>query len=55
MTAVAFKRFAMFLGLSLLPMAAMALDEPTVLRLLGHSRIEPPIVTLQESDWRWLR
>lgn len=55
MVAIAFKRFATFLWLSLLPMVAMALDEPNVLRLLGHSRIDPPIVTLQETDWRWLR
>ncbi len=55
MVAIAFKRFATFLWLSLLPMVAMALDEPNVLRLLGHSRIDPPIVTLQEPDWRWLR
>ncbi|WP_411566560.1 transporter substrate-binding domain-containing protein [Pseudomonas orientalis] len=55
MIAIAFKRFATLLWLSLLPMVAMALDEPNVLRLLGHSRIDPPIVTLPEPDWRWLR
>ena len=55
MAAIAFKRFATILGLSLLPLVAMAFDEPNVLRLLGHSRIDTPIVTLQEADWRWLR
>ncbi|WP_043050241.1 MULTISPECIES: transporter substrate-binding domain-containing protein [Pseudomonas] len=41
--------------MSLLPLIAVALDEPHALRLLGHSHIETPEVTLDEADWRWLR
>ena len=41
--------------MGLLPLAAMALDQPHPLRLLGHSTLEHPDVALDESDWRWLR
>ncbi|PJK32206.1 hybrid sensor histidine kinase/response regulator [Pseudomonas sp. S10E 269] len=41
--------------IGLLPLAAMALDQPYPLRLLGHSTLEHPDVALDESDWRWLR
>ena len=55
MITTAFTRFATILWMSLLPLIAVALDEPHALRLLGHSRIETPEVTLDEADWRWLR
>ncbi len=41
--------------LGLLPGAAVALDEPQSLRLLGHSTLANPSLTLDEADWRWLR
>ncbi|MGA9700822.1 transporter substrate-binding domain-containing protein [Pseudomonas sp.] len=41
--------------MGLLPLMAMALDEPQNLRLLGHSSLENATVKLDESDWRWLR
>ncbi|MGY2400687.1 transporter substrate-binding domain-containing protein [Pseudomonas sp. SDO5271_S396] len=41
--------------MGLIPCAATALDAPQSLRLLGHSRLESPDVTLEEADWRWLR
>ncbi|KRP45704.1 two-component system, NarL family, sensor histidine kinase EvgS [Pseudomonas libanensis] len=55
MITTAFTRFATILWVSLLPLIAVALDEPHALRLLGHSHIETPEVTLDEADWRWLR
>ena len=55
MITTAFTRFATILWMSLLPLIAVALDEPHALRLLGHSHIETPEVTLDEADWRWLR
>jgi two-component system sensor histidine kinase EvgS len=55
MTTTAFTRFVAILGMSLLPMIAVALDEPRALRLLGHSHIETPNVALDDTDWRWLR
>lgn len=55
MTFTALKRCAAILWISLLPMIAAALDEPQVLRLLGHSHLTLPEVTLDEADWRWLR
>ena len=36
-------------------MAAMALDEPHHLRLLGHSTLDGASVSLDEADGRWLR
>jgi two-component system sensor histidine kinase EvgS len=48
------KRAAILL-MGLLPWAAMALEEPHVLRLLGHSTLANPSVVLDEADWRWLR
>ena len=48
------KRLAILL-MGILPVAVMALDEPHPLKLLGHSMLENPAVTLDESDWRWLR
>ena len=41
--------------IGLLPQAAMALDDPHQLQLLGHSTLENASVTLDEADWRWLR
>lgn len=55
MTTTALKRFVAILWMSLLPMIAVALDEPRALRLLGHSHIETPNVVLADADWRWLR
>ena len=55
MITTALKRFTAILGMSLLPLLAVALDEPRALRLLGHSHIDTPEVTLDEADWRWLR
>ncbi len=48
-------KFAAIVLMGLLPWAAMALDEPRHLRLLGHSMLEHPQVQLDEADWRWLR
>jgi len=48
------KRAAILL-MGLLPWAAMALEEPNKLRLLGHSTLVDPSVVLDEADWRWLR
>ncbi|SFP40771.1 transporter substrate-binding domain-containing protein [Pseudomonas sp. NFPP28] len=47
--------FTAILLMGLLPCAAMALDEPHALRLLGHSTLEHPTVALDDSDWQWLR
>ena len=55
MTATAFRRLAAILLLGLLPMLAVAVDQPHALRLLGHSQLENPRLTLDETDWRWLR
>ena len=41
--------------MGLLPLSAMALDEPQSLRLLTHSSLENVSVRLDERDWRWLR
>lgn len=48
-------RFTAILLIGLFSHAAMALDEPHSLRLLGHATLENPGVALDESDWRWLR
>jgi two-component system sensor histidine kinase EvgS len=48
------KRAAILL-MGLLPWAAMALEEPHDLKLLGHSTLENPSLVLDEADWRWLR
>ncbi|MCK6188514.1 transporter substrate-binding domain-containing protein [Pseudomonas sp. EYE_354] len=48
------KRAAILL-MGLLPLAAMASDDPHNLRLLGHSTLENPTLVLSEADWRWLR
>ena len=48
-------RLTAILLMGLLPCVAMALDEPHSLRLLGHSTLENPTVSLEEADWRWLR
>lgn len=55
MNTPALPRLAAFLLAGLLPMVAMALDEPQVLRLLGHSHLESTTLALDEADWRWLR
>jgi len=55
MTATAFKRLAAILLMGLLPMLAVAVDQPHALHLLGHSQLENPSLTLDETDWRWLR
>ncbi|XMB52095.1 transporter substrate-binding domain-containing protein [Pseudomonas fluorescens] len=55
MITTAFIRFVTILWMSLLPLIAVALEEPHALRLLGHSHIETPQVALDEADWRWLR
>ncbi|PQZ83719.1 MULTISPECIES: transporter substrate-binding domain-containing protein [Pseudomonas] len=47
--------FMVILLMGLSSLAAMALDEPHRLRLLGHSTVENLNVHLQEADWRWLR
>lgn len=48
-------KFTAILLMGSLPWMAMALDEPHVLRLLGHSSLEKTAVQLDEADWRWLR
>ncbi|WLH92330.1 transporter substrate-binding domain-containing protein [Pseudomonas sp. FP453] len=48
-------KFTAILLMGSLPWVAMALDEPHVLRLLGHSSLEKSTVQLDETDWRWLR
>ncbi|MCR4539811.1 transporter substrate-binding domain-containing protein [Pseudomonas sp. 18.1.10] len=48
-------KFTAILLMGSLPWVAMALDEPHVLRLLGHSSLEKTAVQLDEADWRWLR
>ena len=48
-------KLAAILLMGLLPWAAMALDEPRKLQLLGHSTLENLSVELDEPDWRWLR
>ncbi|MDF3243054.1 transporter substrate-binding domain-containing protein, partial [Pseudomonas veronii] len=55
MTATVFKRLAAILLMGLLPMIAVAVDQPHALFLLGHSQLENPSLTLDETDWRWLR
>lgn len=55
MTTSRLLRFTAILLIGLLPSAAMALDEPHSLRLLGHATLENPGLELDESDWRWLR
>ncbi|WLH81232.1 transporter substrate-binding domain-containing protein [Pseudomonas sp. FP2335] len=55
MNARALRGLVALLWVSLLPLAAQALDEPYSLQLLGHSRLENPNVALDEADWRWLR
>ena len=55
MTTTRLLRFTAILLIGLLPSAAMALDEPHSLRLLGHATLENPGLELDESDWRWLR
>ncbi|WP_248732750.1 transporter substrate-binding domain-containing protein [Pseudomonas sp. MWU13-2517] len=55
MTTTTFMRFAAIWLVSLLPLCAVALDEPRTLRLLGHSHVEHVNVVLDEAQWRWLR
>ncbi|WP_422396280.1 transporter substrate-binding domain-containing protein [Pseudomonas trivialis] len=52
---VRIRPFIMALLLGWLPMVAVALDEPSSLRLLAHSSFHGPSPVLKESDWRWLR
>lgn len=48
-------KHAAILLMGLLPWAAMAIEAPRDLRLLGHSTFANPSVVLDEADWRWLR
>ena len=55
MTTTRLLRFTAILLIGLFSPAAMALDEPHTLQLLGHATLENPGLELDESDWRWLR
>ncbi|WP_432707751.1 transporter substrate-binding domain-containing protein [Pseudomonas fluorescens] len=55
MITTALTRFVAILWMSLLPLIAVAFEEPQALQLLGHSHLEIPKVEMTEADWRWLR
>lgn len=55
MTTPRLLRWGPILLVGLLPMMAMALDDPQHLRLLGHSSLDGGSVSLGEADGRWLR
>ncbi|WP_017255409.1 transporter substrate-binding domain-containing protein [Pseudomonas tolaasii] len=49
------RRLTLVLWVTLLPLAAVALDEPHPLKLLGHSSFKGLSVELGDADWHWLR
>ncbi|UXZ24845.1 transporter substrate-binding domain-containing protein [Pseudomonas sp. YeP6b] len=57
MTPTHIRRLMIALLIGLLPMAAVALDEPQALRLLGHASLDSrgPSMEQGEADWHWLR
>ncbi|WP_395608156.1 transporter substrate-binding domain-containing protein [Pseudomonas sp. B22129] len=55
MVIVRFRQCLITLLMGLLPMAAMALDEPRTLNLLGHSSFNGQSAELGDADWHWLR
>lgn len=57
MTPTRIRQLMLALLMGLLPMTAIALDEPHNLHLLGHAMLDGnglPVV-LAEADWHWLR